>query len=134
MRKKMHYIPKSCKQAIKWLRPVVEASSSSSLKEASDRILERGLNAIAFLYGGLHPDSLAHGKCDSEGSQIVNGVTIEHYNDTRLLPFCSECGWPNLLRPVVEEIKQRKVIDLYAAESATAGLRYMFRHPTARFA
>lgn len=133
MRKKSH-IPKSCKQAIKWLRPVVEASSGGCLKEASDRILERGLNAIAFLYGGLHPDDMAHGMCNSEGSQIINGVTIEHYNDSRLLPFCSECGWPKQLRPVVEEIKQRKTIDLYAAESAIAGLRYMFRHPTARFA
>jgi hypothetical protein len=100
----------------------------------SNQILERGLNAIAFLYGGLHPDSLAHGKCNSEGLQTVNGITIEHYNDKRLLPFCSECGWPNLLRPVVEEIKQRKMIDLYAADSATAGLQYMLRHPTARFA
>ena len=134
MRKNKNYIPKSCSQAIKWLRPVVETSAGSSLKEASDRILERGLNAIAFLYGGLHPDNIAHGKCNSEGLQKANGITIEHYNDTRLLPFCSECGWPNLLRPVVEEITQRQTIDLYAADSATAGLRYMFRHPTARFA
>lgn len=130
----MNYIPQSCKQAIEWLRPVVDASVKDSMATLSDRILEQGLNAIAFLYGGLHPDNLAHGKCDSEGSQIVNGVTVEHYNNTRLLPFCSECGWPNLLRPVVEAIKQRKTIDLYAAESATAGLRYMYRHPTARFA
>ena len=134
MRKNKDYIPKSCSQAINWLRPVVEASAGVSFAEVNDRILERGLNAIAFLYGGLHPDDTAHGKCNSKGSQIVNGVTIEHYNDARLLPFCSECGWPNLLRPVVEEIKQRKTIELYAAGSAIAGLRYMFRHPTARFA
>jgi len=134
MKKKSRYVPKSCKQAIKWLRPVVDASADDSLIEVSDRILERGWNAIAFLYGGLHPDNMAHGMCNSDGSQIINGVTIEHYNDSRLLPFCSECGWPKQLRPVVEEVKQRKTIELYAAGSAIAGLRYMFRHPTARFA
>lgn len=89
-------IPSSRIQAKQLLRDSLSTSPEALTAEA----LKATWSAIAYLYPGLHPDSL----------------------------FDEKCGWPRVFRPLAEEAWRRfdaakiSVEDLYPSDAQWAGL------------
>ena len=114
-------------EAIRWLLTLVRAAEAKTLRKVSTAAFLRGWYSVAFLYGGLHPDSaLDHG---TEVSNDVTAVPEISRAEPRLrAPYYAQSGWPVLLAPVAKEAWRRykagelKENEFYCSEAVIAGV------------
>lgn len=126
---RLHPLPKSTKEAVSWLLPLVHAADSKELKQISLTDFKRGWYSVGFLYTGLHPDSaLEHG---TEISQVSGSLPAVCKNEPQLVaPYYVQSGWPVALAPVVREAWRRyennklKDEEFYCSDAVIAGLSH----------
>jgi DNA (cytosine-5)-methyltransferase 1 len=122
-------LPLDQEQAVKWLRGLVRAAESRTLRRVSRPDFLRGWYSVGFLYGELHPDSaLDHG---TEVSYHVESVPEIERSEPRLrAPYYVQSGWPVLLAPIAKEAWRRyksgdlKENEFYCSEAVIAGMCY----------
>jgi DNA (cytosine-5)-methyltransferase 1 len=117
-RKKMKFVlsplPRSEKEAVSWLVPLLDIDSRG-LKHVSSIEFMRAWYSISFIFIGLHPESaLEHGieiNNDAEDYPLVSAV------DPRLInPRYTQSGWPVVLNCIAREALRRYESGLIADE------------------
>ncbi len=87
------------------IRPLLDLDANQ-LRAVPDETFQRGWQAIACLYPGLHPDDATeHGeeiRTDMPSFAPVSGMEPRLVN-----PFYAKSGWPVVLAPVAEEAWRR---------------------------
>lgn len=120
-------LPANQKEAVHWLLNLIHAVDNNILGQIPMDDFKRGWYSIAFLYAGLHPDSVfEHG---TELSSEVNGSSEMLKIEPRLLaPYYVQSGWPVVLAPIAEEAWRRYELDrlkdheFYCNEAVIAGM------------
>ena len=96
------FIPSSEREAMQWLIPALDLPLTTM---PMDEFM-KAWHAIAYLYGGLHPDAAT-----DHGEKIANNHEgPERFNliEPRLIgPYYVQSGWPMVLAPLAEEAWRR---------------------------
>lgn len=121
-------VPTSAAEAITWLQPLLKLPPGSP-RELTGEAFRRAWFAVAYLYGGLHPDNaLDHGK------KIIKDQPEEEENLVRFeprlrSPYYERSGWPVVLAPLAKEAWRRyrkgelEDEEFYCAEAQLAGIQ-----------
>jgi DNA (cytosine-5)-methyltransferase 1 len=120
-------LPSNQDEAVHWLLDLVRATDNKTLRQVPTSTFKRGWYSIAFLYAGLHPDSvLEHG---TELSYDADDFPEIRKVDARLLaPYYIQSGWPVALAPIAKEARRRyeaaalKDDEFYCSEAVIAGM------------
>jgi DNA (cytosine-5)-methyltransferase 1 len=125
-------LPENQHQAIEWLLALVRAAESNSLRRLPTDEFLLGWYSVAFLYGGLHPDSAAdHGSTVSYDAEHASEISEAEPRLTA--PYYVQSGWPVMLAPVAREAWRRyaagelKSDEYYCSDAAIAGMCYRNR-------
>src|SRR5688500_3619031 len=95
-------LPRDQDEALEWLLALIAAADGGRLRQVPPDEFRKGWIAIAFLYPGLHPDSVwANGTLLMHAAQDA-GV-IETTEPRLVSPSFAESGWPVVLMPIAEE-------------------------------
>lgn len=120
------FIPGNEREALQWLIPALDRP----LRDMPHAEFMRAWSAVAYLYGGLHPDAATdHGEAISfEG----DGPDRFRILEPRLIaPFYVESGWPLVLAPLAEEAWRRGDLgmladdELYCVDAQWAGIDHL---------
>ncbi len=117
------FIPANEREALQWLIPALDRAVAAMPEDD----LKKAWHAIAYLYGGLHPDSaIDHGDVianDHEGPERFMLI------DPRLIgPYYVRSGWPLVLVPIADEAWRRCECgrlmedEFYCCEATVAGI------------
>ena len=119
-------LPKDENQAVQRIKPLLDRDRHA-LRDVSDSDFRRAWVSIAFLHGGLHPDSaLEHGARIAHDAEDYPQVSCI---EPRLVgPYYEQSGWPVVLSPVAKEAWRRyesgsiKDNEFYCSEAQMAGI------------
>jgi DNA (cytosine-5)-methyltransferase 1 len=101
------YIPASEQSAADALSHLLDLQSCKKLRGASKRDFLRGWCAAAYLYPGLHPDSVEDLGAETIELQKASRTRLKKY-DTRLAgPVFVQSGWPVCLVEIGREARRR---------------------------
>ena len=117
------FIPKDEREALQWLIPALDRPLADMLMDE----FMKAWHAIAYLYGGLHPD-----EATDHGDEITNDHDgPERFNliEPRLAgPYYVQSGWPLVLAPLAKEAWRRyeagrlEEDEFYCYEACKAGI------------
>ncbi len=121
-------VPEDEAEAIHWLQPVLEVPAIS-LRKMGAESFRKAWFAVAYLYGGLHPDSaLDHGD-KIRRDPPEDAVGLERFEPRLLAPYYERSGWPVVLAPLAREAWRRYTKgeledeEFYCVEAQLAGIR-----------
>ncbi len=101
-------IPKTHKEALIWLKQLVNSQDQRALEGVLDYQFVQGWFAIAFLYPGLHPDSSHTRGVKREVKAAGELELLAEKTDSRLVsPVYSQTGWPVVLTTIAHEAFRR---------------------------
>lgn len=117
------FIPSNEREALQWLIPALDRPLADM---PMDEFM-KAWHAVAYLYGGLHPDAATeHGE---ETANDHEGPDRFELIEPRLIgPYYVESGWPVVLAPLAAEAWRRyeadqlKEDEFYCAEAQWAGM------------
>lgn len=125
------FIPSNEREALQWLIPALDRPLADM---PMDEFM-KAWHAIAYLYGGLHPD-----EATDHGAEIANDhdgperfILIEPRLDA---PYYVQSGWPLVLAPLAEEAWRRyeagrlEEDEFYCYEACKAGIVARIRDDT----
>ncbi|MEI7898729.1 MAG: DNA cytosine methyltransferase [bacterium] len=98
-------LPKDRQKAVAWITPLLDMNQRA-LRLVNTVQFKKCWCSIAFLYGGLHPDSaLEHG--DVVSNDAPDYTSVSSIEPRLLNPYYEQSGWPVILEPVAKEAWRR---------------------------